>query len=1287
MKSLIKYTVLITILSISTLSLILRLDSQENNNEGKNAVEQEFIKMAEDLEKQNKNNEAIDIYERIMKAFPDNQDSYTKLASLYTRTNQHEKASNIWDKLLEIDPDNTYYQDSLIQSLQAAGKHTDAIEFVKSYIRTQPDVGIHYARLAKLFADNNNEDEAITNYEKAIELKHSDKDTFLKISELYYIKGNFEGSEEALKEAILTSTSDWDRRNIEKRLINLYRIQGNLEQKLKEVENDGNISVEMQSAIGEIHLSHGDYEKAGEAYNKALEMTKDPYNRNRVTESLIKAYIKQGRSDLAITYYESESMKLPRNTTTSSTYGSSGITTSFGGDEIRKSLINAYKNQGKLDELKSIFNGKYEKDTTNPIIIEMLADIYWNAQDNQQSAEAYQLLNKVEPQNIRSLFLAAVAYKKTNQPEKVKEMLSQANTELVSSKFNRNTSFLGAMATICLKNKMYDSAIKLSSDAVTEIEKRNDEWGLHYYYSILAKSYQGAKQYEKAYETYQNVLKFDENNHMNRTVEPEMKKIAKEGKLYEKWIPEQLKKVTDNPNNIDYILELAESYEAYDKIEEAVTQYERLAELDPDNPKWYKKLGNHYQTMLPKRQQTGEILEGTALTLSGNGSFVEINDSESLDKITEQVTVSAWIKPTSYPNNYVRIIFRSDEEKQNNRQRSYILAIRSDGKLKITSSPKNKGYASLYSDPGLIKLNRWTHIAGVIDGRKDYMKIFIDGNVVGHRHFNRQQSFVSCRLPLRIGVTHIPDQVQNTSFIGVIDEVRVWNTPRTEAEIRADMNRQLNGDEHGLVGYWKFDEEKKGNIFDSSPNNNDGKLIGDAKLTSYTRPIFEREERSDQYAKSITSYQIAIGLEPTNYQLYDQLAQTYVLAGQTGNAEETYQQALALPFKQSNYDSAIRAISKLYSGNDMDDKIILILEDIEPRMKNSAVLYELLGANYKKVGENAKSEHAYDKWLSIRLKELNRQNSEYQYRNFADTLLEKNLYPEVALKLAKRAYHKNTYADYSYPATLGLACIANGLYDEARQFYENGFNVISNESLFDHFWGRITDAGKRVKDQGRYYKMLDSLADSIPLTYTGHRIEINRILVKLKLAKYYSHNNMQEKALEMIQQTGIIHENAWLTLGTFDNTAGIGYNTEYINEESIQLDMTIQYEGVNEQIKWKKFTDETLDGYIDFVPRGNWRVSYAWTTITVPDDLKVQFRFDSDDQGKMWLNGEEVYSNSQHKIISLDREIIPVTLKAGKNIILVKVCNEENESGFYLRVTDTEGKPIENLINYDIKDN
>ena len=164
----------------------------------------------------------------------------------------------------------------------------------------------------------------------------------------------------------------------------------------------------------------------------------------------------------------------------------------------------------------------------------------------------------------------------------------------------------------------------------------------------------------------------------------------------------------------------------------------------------------------------------------------------------------------------------------------------------------------------LIELNTWTHIAGVIDAKNDNIKFFIDGIEVGNRDFMGVKSIYNSKLPLRIGWTQ-EEVPTHASVKGLIDEVRVWNIARTEDEIRKDMNIQLNGDEPGLVGYWKFDEEENGQITDATPNKNDGKLIGNAKIEPYTRPIFE-SSRSGFLAKSTSSYKKVIELDPTSYE-------------------------------------------------------------------------------------------------------------------------------------------------------------------------------------------------------------------------------------------------------------------------------------------------------------------------------------------------------------------------------------------------------------------------------------
>ncbi len=1277
---------LVILMLITVGTFMAGLEAQ--NTEKKRAPVQEFVKMAQEFVKQDKVKEAIEIYERIGKAVPEDLESRAQLATLYSRINQHEEAAQTWSQLLETDPENIKYQDKLVNSLQAAGKRNEALELAQAYVQTQPEVGIHYARLAKLYADEDRADEAIANYEKAIELGHNDKETNLKLAEFYFVNGNIDGAEKALKNAILHTTSEWDRQSIERQLVNLYRYQGNLEEMLQKAEDEGAISLEMQKERGKLLLNMGEFEKAAKAYEKALEITNNnPYERNNLTVELLKAYLKQGKTDLALEFYEAEASKQSRLEHVSTSFGPSGITATFGGDDARKSLINAYKDQGKLDELITIFEGKYEKDAGNPIMIEVLAETNLQVNEYQEAAEKYQLLSKTEPKNIRSLYLAAAALNNSKQPDMVKAILNQADTALANSKHKKDTSFIGAIATIFLNNKMYDPAIKHANDAVTIAENRDGGWkGEQEYLSmILAKSYHGAKRYEEAYEAYQQVVEVDNSSYMRGRAETEMKKIAKSGKLYEKWIPEQLKKVEENPNDPKPILKLAESYEATDKIKEAIVQYEKLSELKPEKAQWHKKLGNLYQNIPPERRETGEVIEGTALSLSGNRSYVEINHSETLNNITDQVTVSAWIKPTDYPNRYAPIIYRGDERVPDIKNRSYILHLKEGGFIQLAASPDGAGEASIYSPSNVIQLNRWHHIAAVIDATNDSMQLFIDGVEVRNRNFRGKKLLYKSRLPLRIGWTHEEERPTISSFIGQIDEVRIWNIARTEAEISADMNKQLNGDEPGLVGYWKFDEETEGKIADTSPNKNDGKRIGNAKLEPYTRPIFV-SLRPEQLVKSISSYEKAVELEPTSYQLYDLLAKTYIKTAQPSQAEATYRQALDAPLKQSEHDSAIRAISALYADEGQENKRIAFLEEIKPTMDESAVLHELLGDLYKKVGDTDKAEIAYAKWLQIRQKALNRQQSTYQYLYFVNELLDKELFPETALKLAKRAFHKNTGSNYEYIALLGHACIANGLYDEALKLYKQTFSVISSEYSFDNFWGRITDAGNRVNDKGRYYKMLDTLANSIPPTYSGFRINVNRIIVKLGLAEYYSKNNIHDKAMEQMQQTGMIAENAWLTLGPFDNTGGVGFNTEYILEDTTQIDLTGQYEGVDEQISWKKLSDDTFNGFIDFGSNTNWRVSYAWATVTSPDERKGQFRFDSDDQGKIWLNGVEIFANSQDKSVSLDRNIIPVTLKAGKNTILVKVCNEEKTCGFYLRVTDTDGKPYEDLHINEVSD-
>src|SRR5690606_2711814 len=57
---------------------------------------------------------------------------------------------------------------------------------------------------------------------------------------------------------------------------------------------------------------------------------------------------------------------------------------------------------------------------------------------------------------------------------------------------------------------------------------------------------------------------------------------------------------------------------------------------------------------------------------------------------------------------------------------------------------------------------------------------------------------------------------------GLIDDVRLWNDNILVADILAQANTELVGDESGLVGYWKFNEQKGVEALDTTAVANSG---------------------------------------------------------------------------------------------------------------------------------------------------------------------------------------------------------------------------------------------------------------------------------------------------------------------------------------------------------------------------------------------------------------------------------------------------------------------------------
>ena len=262
-------------------------------------------------------------------------------------------------------------------------------------------------------------------------------------------------------------------------------------------------------------------------------MTDMSSRRNDIANRLIYVHLKQDRTDLALDFYEVEMSKQPRSKF-SSISSSPGITFRFVGEDARQILINAYESQGKLAELRTLMESKLEKDLDNLAILELLAEIYLYTNNYQKAAETYHALSisKAESNHGRryiAVYQAAAAFWKSNQSDMTKKILNRAETELAASNLKENELLLVALATICLKNEMYDSALRFAAIAGSEVQRGKGNRN-KYLEEILAKSYLAVQRYEKAYETYQQIAEYGNWSYDRKSAENGMNEAAKAGK-------------------------------------------------------------------------------------------------------------------------------------------------------------------------------------------------------------------------------------------------------------------------------------------------------------------------------------------------------------------------------------------------------------------------------------------------------------------------------------------------------------------------------------------------------------------------------------------------------------------------------------------------------------------------------------------------------------------------------------------------------------------------------------
>jgi glucose/arabinose dehydrogenase/PKD repeat protein len=161
---------------------------------------------------------------------------------------------------------------------------------------------------------------------------------------------------------------------------------------------------------------------------------------------------------------------------------------------------------------------------------------------------------------------------------------------------------------------------------------------------------------------------------------------------------------------------------------------------------------------------------GGALSFNGSSSFVTVPDSASLDLVTG-MTLEAWVNPTSLSPGWRTVVF-----KQTTSGMVYSLyahnGTRPAGQVNIGGEQNAIGAAALPA-------NTWTHLAVTYDGAA--LRLYVNGVQAGSK--TQTGSIPASTGVLRIG----GNSIWNEFFVGLIDEVRIYNRALPASEIQTDM--------------------------------------------------------------------------------------------------------------------------------------------------------------------------------------------------------------------------------------------------------------------------------------------------------------------------------------------------------------------------------------------------------------------------------------------------------------------------------------------------------------------
>ena len=217
----------------------------------------------------------------------------------------------------------------------------------------------------------------------------------------------------------------------------------------------------------------------------------------------------------------------------------------------------------------------------------------------------------------------------------------------------------------------------------------------------------------------------------------------------------------------------------------------------------------------------------SSFSMEFNGdSHLRVNNNPSISNFDGELSISAWVKITGEQETHRNIISKTGAPPQ-----SFSLSASNVFRPHVRSQN-----GTWYNFDGTIPIehNTWTHVAFSYSENDGLLSLYVNGqfdssiSISGSVNNNNADMYIG---------HNVNGNGNAGNFIGLVDELSIWNRAFNNDDIHSLMNLSLSGEEENLLGYWNFNDEDNSMVYDLSPYGNHAENINGAGYSTDTPPV------------------------------------------------------------------------------------------------------------------------------------------------------------------------------------------------------------------------------------------------------------------------------------------------------------------------------------------------------------------------------------------------------------------------------------------------------------------